>query len=60
MNNMIEGQSCTPMWLGTSTKGFKEYVSLEHSTVIRQTIVPLAIISLSMYASIRGVPVIHK
>ena len=55
MNNMTEGQSCMLMWLGSSTKGFKEYVSLEHYTVIRQTIVPLAIICLPMCASICGV-----
>ena len=57
MNNMIEGQSCTPIWLGSNTKGFKEYVSLEHYTVIRQTIVPLAIICLPTYISICGVPI---
>ena len=57
MNNMTEGQSCMLMWLGSSTKGFKEYVSLEHYTVIRQTIVPLAIISLPLCASIRRVQI---
>ena len=34
MNNMTGGQSCTLMWLGSSTKGFKENVSLEHNTII--------------------------
>ena len=60
MNNMIEGPSCTLMWLGSSTKGFRENVSLEHNTVIKKGIVPLAISCLLVCVGICGVLIYSK
>ena len=48
------------MWLGSSTKGLKENVSFEHYTVIKKSIVPLAIMHLLVGEGICGVLIYSK